>query len=371
MLFCPSCKTTLSKRKSKLGFFWVCRSCRGRAITVEVLRKVIPRAVLNNLWQAARSTQHSGDRQCPSCLRPMTGIPLHTRGLTEQIDVCTGCHFVWFDRGEFEALPKTDARKPPVKKLSAEEIEALALKRLDQVREKQYTDETSPDHWWEVVPALFGIPIEYNRTPLRHRPIATWLLAVVIAAVSIATFRNLGPAVTNWGLVPAELGRHLGVTFITSFFLHGGYFHLFGNLYFLVVFGDNSEDVLGKGQYLLLIALATFAGHFAQILSDPGSTVPCIGASGGVSGILAYYCLRFPRARVGIILFWVRWIRIPVGGMFALWVLVQIITAVQQTTGVSNVAGFAHLGGAAVGVLFWLLTRQTFSDAEETNVPAP
>ena len=300
----------------------------------------------------------------------MVEIPLDVGGLSEQIDVCAGCHFVWFDRGEFEALPKTGVGKPRRKKLSPEEIDALALKRLAEVKEKQYAEETDPDHWWEVIPALFGIPIEYNRTPLINRPIATWLLAVVIAAVSIATFRNLGPAVANWGLVPAEFARHFGLTFVTSFFLHGGYFHLFANLYFLVVFGDNSEDVLGKGRYLLLIGLATFAGHFAQILSNPGSTIPCVGASGGISGILAYYCLRFPHARVGIVLFWVRWIRMPVGAMFILWILLQIIMAMKQAVGVGNVAVFAHLGGAAVGVLFWLVTRQKFPEAEENDASA-
>ncbi|MHC4168234.1 MAG: rhomboid family intramembrane serine protease [Planctomycetota bacterium] len=366
MIFCPSCETTLTRRTSRLGFFWVCRSCHGRAFTVQTIRKVIPREMLNNLWQTARSGQHAGSRKCPSCWRPMAEIPLDAGGLAEKIDVCTGCHFIWFDRGEFEALPKTGAGKPRPKKLSAQEMEALALKRLEQVKEKQYAEETDPDHWWEVIPALFGIPIEYNRTPLRHRPLATWLLAVVIAAVSIATFRNLGPVVTKWGLVPAEFGRHFGLTFITSFFLHGGYIHLLGNLYFLVVFGDNSEDVLGKGRYLLLIALATFAGHFAQILSDLGSTTPCIGASGGISGILAFYCLRFPRARVGMILFWVKWIRMPVGVMLVVWVLFQIIAAMRQSVGVGNVAVFAHLGGAAVGVLFWLLTRQSLPGAEES-----
>jgi membrane associated rhomboid family serine protease len=174
----------------------------------------------------------------------------------------------------------------------------------------------------------------------------------------------------KWGLVPAEFGRHFGLTLITSFFLHGGYFHLFGNLYFLLVFGDNSEDVLGKARYLLLIALATVAGDFAHILSDLGSTAPCIGASGGISGILAYYCLRFPRARVGMILFWVRWIRIPVGAMFAVWILLQIIMLIQQSAGFGRVAVFAHLGGAAVGVLFWLVTRQTFSEAGESDASA-
>jgi membrane associated rhomboid family serine protease/Zn-finger nucleic acid-binding protein len=286
----------------------------------------------------------------------MKEIPLGIGSPSRLIDVCIACHFVWFDRGEFEALPKLDVRKPPGKKLSPEEIEAIALQRLEQVKDKQYAEETGPDHWWQIIPALFGIPIEYNRAPLRNKPIATWLLAAAVAAVSIAAFRNLRPAVENWGLVPAEFGRHFGLTFITSFFLHAGYAHLFGNLYFLVTFGDNSEDILGKSRYLLLIAAATVVGHVAQILSDPGSTIPCIGASGGISGVLAYYCLRFPRARVGLI-FWFRWIRIPVGGLLVLWILLQIITAMKTSMGIANVAVYAHLGGAAVGVFFWLFTR--------------
>ncbi|UCF17966.1 MAG: rhomboid family intramembrane serine protease [Phycisphaerales bacterium] len=300
----------------------------------------------------------------------MKEIPLGVGVPSRLIDVCTSCHFVWFDRGEFEALPKLDARKPPGIKFSPEEIEALALERLAKVKDKQYDDETSPDHWWEILPALFGVPIEYNRTPLKHRPVATWLLAAVIVAVSIATFRNLTVVVKGWGLVPAEFGRHFGLTFVTSFFLHGGLIHLFGNLYYLIVFGDNTEDVLGKARYLFLISLASIAGDFAHILSNLGSTTPCVGASGGISGVLAYYCLRFPHARVGII-FWFRWFRIPVGGMFALWILLQIITAIQQSAGFGRVAVLAHLGGAAVGVLFWLFTRQSFSEAEERDVSAP
>jgi membrane associated rhomboid family serine protease len=236
----------------------------------------------------------------------MTEIPLVADGLSEQIDVCTGCHLIWFDRGEFEALPRTASRKPTRRKLTDEQIDALALARLEQVKSRQYAEETGVDHWWEVPLAFCGIPIEYNRTPLRSRPLVTWLLAAVIAAVSIAAFRDLASAVKGWGLIPAEFGRHFGLTFVTSFLLHGGILHLLGNLYYLVVFGDNTEDILGRGRYLLLIALAVMVGDIAHILSNPGSTTPCVGASGGISGVLAYYCLRFPHARVGII-FWFRW----------------------------------------------------------------
>jgi membrane associated rhomboid family serine protease len=288
----------------------------------------------------------------------MTEIPLVADGLSEQIDVCTGCHLIWFDRGEFEALPRTASRKPTRRKLTDEQIDALALARLEQVKSRQYAEETGADHWWEVPLAFCGIPIEYNRTPLRSRPVVTWLLAAVIAAVSVAAFRDLPSAVKGWGLIPAEFGRHFGLTFFTSFLLHGGILHLLGNLYYLVVFGDNSEDILGKGRYLLLIALAVVVGDIAHIISDPGSTTPCVGASGGISGVLAYYCLRFPHAKVGII-FWLRWFRMPVIGMFALWILLQVITLAQQSAGFGRVAVFAHLGGAGVGVLFWLATRQT------------
>lgn len=99
-----------------------------------------------------------------------------------------------------------------------------------------------------------------------------------------------------------------------------------GNLYFLIVFGDNTEDVLGKGRYLLLVAVAALAGDLAHILADPHDAVPCIGVSGGISGILAYYCLRFPKASICVV-YWLRWFRLPVGLMFALWVLTQIFDA--------------------------------------------
>jgi len=205
--------------------------------------------------------------------------------------------------------------------------------------------------------ALCGVPVEFNDTPLQRAPLVTWSLAAIIAIVSLAALTNLQAAVEDWGLIPAAFGRHLGLTFLTSFFLHGGYSHLIGNLYSLIVFGDNAEDVLGKRRFLLLVALAAAAGDIAQILADPHATIPSVGASGGISGILAYYCLRFPSASVGIV-WWFRWIRPPVVIMFAQWVLWQAFEAFYIPAEVTGVASFAHLGGAAVGVLFWWWTRR-------------
>ncbi|MHC4324602.1 MAG: rhomboid family intramembrane serine protease, partial [Planctomycetota bacterium] len=288
MLTCPSCKETLDKKRGRLGFFWVCPSCKGRAMTLGTVKKVIPRQAVNTLWQKARADRHGAGQTCPACNRRMTEVPIVSGARAEYLDVCTGCHFIWFDPKEFESLPKSaPATTSETRQMTGKEREALALARLEEVKSMQRdrdATETSPDSWWEVAIAYMGIPVEYNYTPLKHRPIATWLLAGVIAVVSLTTFRNLESVVTNWGLVPAEFGRRFGLTFVTSFFLHGGFIHLLGNLYYLVVFGDNSEDVLGKGRYLLLIAAAAMIGDIAHIISDPSSTTPCVGASGGISG---------------------------------------------------------------------------------------
>lgn len=364
MLICPGCKTSLTKSSNTLGLFWVCPSCDGRAVALEVVRKAIPRPIVNSLWQRARSGQYPGSRKCPACKRTMTEVPIISREKTEYLDVCTGCHFIFFDPKEYERLPKLPIAKEPKDDLSPKAREALALAQLEVLKKDQEAKEmgeSRPDHWWEIIPAIFGLPIEYNHTSLIHLPFATWALAVFIAFVNIYFYGNLEELITNWGLVPAELGRHFGFTFISSFFLHAGLIHMIVNLYFLLVFGDNTEDVLGKKQYLLLVAIATFAGHIAHILGDPRTTVPCVGASGGISGIMAYYCLRFPKASVGFLWYYRFWIRLPVGVMFALWILSQILQAFWQVSGFTSVSALAHLGGASIGILFWWSTKKSLS----------
>ena len=113
MLTCPSCKETLDKKRGKLGFFWVCSSCKGRAMALEVVKKVTSRQAVNALWQRARAGRHDDGKQCPACRRRMTEVPIVSGEKNEYLDVCTGCHFIWFDPREFEALPKSAAAKAP------------------------------------------------------------------------------------------------------------------------------------------------------------------------------------------------------------------------------------------------------------------
>lgn len=371
MLICPECKISLKKNSNKLGLFWVCPSCDGRAVSLEVVRKAVPRPIVNRLWQRARSGQYTGNRKCPACKRSMSEVPIIIRNKTEYLDVCIGCHFIFFDTKEYEHLQKIPVATEPKEELSQKAKEALALARLEILKKDQESEEmgeSSPDHWWEIIPGIFGLPIEYNYTSLKHQPLATWALAVFIAFVTLYFYRDLETVITNWGLIPGEPWRHYGFTFISSFFLHAGLIHLIANLYFLLVFGDNTEDVLGKKHYLLLLATATFVGHIAHILGDPRTTVPCVGASGGISGVLAYYCLRFPKASVGF-LWYVKWIRIPVGYMLALWIFAQLLQAFWQVSGFSSVSALAHLGGTTVGITFWLLTKKSLSKTTAADKP--
>lgn len=328
-------------------------------MSVALVRRVIPSDVINKLWQRARVGDCPRKRRCPICTHHMSEISIIVEGKTEYLDVCPPCYFVWFDTGEYERLPKTRLEKPEPGNLSAQEKEAIAIATIEALNERMKTDKlglSAPEHWWELIPALFGMPIEYDNKELQHRPVITWLLSAVIVFVSLIAFFDLETAIRNWGLVPANFLRHYGLTFVSSFLLHGGILHLVGNMYFLIVFGDNVEDVLGKARFLLLLLLAATAGAVAHILAERSSTTPCIGASGGISGVIAYYALRFPRAHIGLLIL-LRWVRLPVLVLFLLWVLWQLFGAYMQLSGFSSVSAFAHLGGAAVGVLFWLFTR--------------
>jgi membrane associated rhomboid family serine protease len=206
------------------------------------------------------------------------------------------------------------------------------------------------------------MPVEFDAPEEQHKPWATWLLSAVIICVSLLAFLNLRELVDRFGLIPAQATRLAGLTFVTSFFLHAGIIHLVGNMYFLLAFGHAVENFLRPVRYLALIAFAAFIGDLAHIALDPRSQIPCIGASGGIAGVITFYALNFPRLRLAFLMrwgfVWFHWIRLPAWFVFVLWFLFQIIGTIEQKAGMSSVSSAAHLGGAAVGVLAWLVWRK-------------
>jgi len=150
------------------------------------------------------------------------------------------------------------------------------------------------------------------------------------------------------------------VTLFTSMFMHGGILHIAFNMLFLWIFGNNIEDAMGRGRFLAFYLLAGLVAVYSQALLDPNSTLPTIGASGAIAGVLGAYALLLPRARVltaVILIFFVTLIEIPAWVMLGIWFLLQFVPAVGQVavpdvTGSGGVAYFAHVGGFAFGLAF-------------------
>ena len=173
----------------------------------------------------------------------------------------------------------------------------------------------------------------------------------------------------NLALIPHELTNnspfdlHLlmynTLTLLTSMFLHAGLFHLVGNMLYLWIFGTNVEDVMGQGRFLLFYTLCGLAGAGAQIAADPASSIPMVGASGAIAGVLGAYLVMFPTARVLTLFFFVFFVRvIPIPALIVLgiWLLIQLINAGQITPG--GVAWFAHLGGFIAGLILIVFFRR-------------
>jgi len=359
---CPNDHAELSRTQGPFGISWTCPQCGGRAVGIGVARRAITPSAVTSLWVAAREHQGPLRRECPSCQAPMVEVAAGAAG-GPAIDVCTRCQFLWFDRSEFEALPAQPAPAPQPE-MTDEAREIMATAAAQQITE-QYRrggdGAAAPEEMWKYLPALFGMPVEYETSILARLPWMTWLVAALATGVSVAGFVNLDSAVRQYALVPADAWRHGGATLLTSFLLHGSIFHLISNMYFLLVFGDNVEDALGKGAYLALLVAAALVGDLMHIAYDPRPDVPVIGASGGISGVVLYYALKYPRARLGFLLriiFYFRWVQMPAYAYVGFWVLFQVIGAAQQLAGVTNVSALAHLGGASVGLAAWLLTRQ-------------
>ena len=148
------------------------------------------------------------------------------------------------------------------------------------------------------------------------------------------------------------------LTIFTSMFMHGGILHIAFNMLFLWIFGNNVEDAMGRGRFLLFYLLAGLAAVYSQAALEPSSTVPTIGASGAIAGVLGAYALLLPRARVLtliFIIFFVTMVEIPAYVMLGIWFVLQFLPAVGQVAtpdvaGGGGVAYFAHVGGFAFGL---------------------
>ena len=163
------------------------------------------------------------------------------------------------------------------------------------------------------------------------------------------------PAVLlNKVTLPAELAVvPATVTVFTSMFLHGGFMHLAGNMLYLWIFGNNVEDAMGHGKFIVFYLVCGVAAVFGQVLQNPSSEIPMIGASGAISGVLGAYLILYPRARVLVLIplgFFIQLVRLPALWVLGLWFAMQLISSAFTSSEGGGVAWFAHIGGFVAGM---------------------
>ena len=243
------------------------------------------------------------------------------------------------------------------------------------------------------------IPIKDYAGPRRRLPWITWGLIAVNVVVFLYQV-SLGsdaqafmfaysvvPVALTHGIpqtslpgVPAHIPFHtpspVYLTLITSMFLHAGWLHIGGNMLFLYIFGDNVEDRMGHIAYLLFYLFCGVVAGITQVAVDPGSSIPSLGASGAIAGVLAAYLVLFPLARVRTIIFIVFFftiVTLPAFVLIGIWFLLQFLDGVAALSnvqqGMGGVAYFAHVGGFVTGLVITFLLRPWLRPPASVSYP--
>jgi membrane associated rhomboid family serine protease len=229
-------------------------------------------------------------------------------------------------------------------------------------------------------------PIRDDNPPILT-PYATYAIIGINAIVWIfvqgfGATRPLAGSICTFGLVPAHLLQalppgaavpvgggfvcNLGsgsawYTPITSMFMHGGWMHVIGNMWFLWIFGNNVEDAMGTLRFIVFYLLCGLAAAALQVVANPDSTVPMVGASGAIGGVMGAYIMLYPRVHVHMLIFlgfFVTTLAVPAVFMLAYWLVIQLVSGVMSLGGEGGgVAFWAHIGGFVAGMVLILAFR--------------
>jgi membrane associated rhomboid family serine protease len=220
----------------------------------------------------------------------------------------------------------------------------------------------------------------------RRTPWVTYVLIaanIVIFLYELMLGQEVYSLLMSFGAVPARITNPTAhplafTTLFTSIFLHGGWTHLIGNMVYLWIFGDNVEDAMGHGGYILFYVAAGVLAGIAQTLSAPTSSIPAIGASGAIAGVLAVYLILHPTAPVRVLIpgyFFFRSARLPAALVLGMWFVLQLFNGFASlgvaTMSTGGVAWFAHIGGFVVGLVVGVFVRAAVRRRKRRQPPDP
>ncbi|CCB68109.1 MULTISPECIES: rhomboid family intramembrane serine protease [unclassified Hyphomicrobium] len=208
-------------------------------------------------------------------------------------------------------------------------------------------------------------PIGDDDSQVRISPIVTTALIVVNVLFFLIELNGGNEFIQRWSFIPSRFAEDPASnwpTIFTAMFMHGGWMHLFGNMLYLYIFGDNVEENFGHVKYLAFYLIAGIAATFAQFYFNPHSNIPNVGASGAIAGVLGAYLLLFPQARVDVLV--ARAVMsMPALIVIGFWFVLQLFSGVgsiahtDETADAGGVAYMAHVGGFVAGLAIALLFR--------------
>jgi membrane associated rhomboid family serine protease len=206
-------------------------------------------------------------------------------------------------------------------------------------------------------------PVGDDDSQRRTVPVVTFALVGLNLLIFLLELAGGDQFITEWAFVPSRFSEHPAANIATIFsamFMHGGWLHLFGNMLFLWIFGDNVEDRFGHVKFLIFYLLAGIAATFAQYAVSPESGVPNVGASGAIAGVLGAYILMFPQSRVNVLV-GRQIVAMPAFVVLGLWIALQLVSGVGTIAATDESAGgvayMAHIGGFVSGLLMTFLFR--------------
>jgi hypothetical protein len=353
-MYCPVCKALLTEREVEGVGIHFCAKCRGLLCSRESFRQYV--SVLRESELEQLSTAELFDRKalpevlipaegkmCPGCGQAMEQFN-YAYDSNIILDRCAKCGLIWADRGEIVKVAQYVRGNPAIDRFG----QALADRETERAKYQRMAERGREIRAGGLMPMPFWIgllPLS-DEEETRTIPVATVLLILVNTVVffllppSMDTFESLG-FIPDLFFAGRELHR-----IVTHQFLHGGLLHLFGNMLFLWIFGDNVEDRFGKVGFPLVYLFLGGVAAVSHAIMTTHTFLPCVGASGAISGVMGSYFVLFPVAMVrAVIGNWM--VPVPAFLFLAVWFLLQLAFSSLE----SSIAYFAHIGGFIMGLV--------------------
>lgn len=376
-MLCPNCQHSLHTFNYHSIAIDMCSRCGGLWFDpqelpayIETFRAIheFPPMTISEVTQKAHNIYTLAEQQkkCPRCQLPMNKFN-YAYNSNVFLDRCPTCQGIWADRDEITKAVRFNQGNPVVNKLA--EVMAKEQKgfqqQLDTMESLSSLAKSAP--LFLLLPKII-LPLS-DDNPRSSIPWVT----IFIIGLNLAAFmaQILFIPVEAWpafyqqfGLVPAQfMSGNINSTLFIALFLHGGIFHLLGNMFFLWLFGDNVEDKLGAVKFLLFYLACGLAASFGHIYFYRTSTAPLIGASGAISGIMGAYLILFPKIKIKTFFFY-KILEIPSAAFFMGWLGLQLFnTWLAHLTHHTSIAWWAHIGGFIFGgflIYFFKILKKAY-----------